>query len=105
MYREDGLSSVDIKSETDTLRPDSPDGEGGLNSEYNTVKFVPLQTVMTSCGEIFNGHGGAASLNNSDYALPPAQLEQTNPPSRPARELDFYKFFRTVFFRACLHLN
>ena len=41
MYREDGLSSVDIKSETDTLRPDSPDGEGGLNSEYNTVKFVP----------------------------------------------------------------
>lgn len=33
-YREDGMSSVDIKSETDSLRPDSPKpGDGLLSSK------------------------------------------------------------------------
>ena len=47
--REDGMSSVDIKSETDSLRPDSPKcGDTLLSSEYPTLYFTKNGHTLTS---------------------------------------------------------
>ena len=47
LIRDDGLSSVDIKSETETLRPDSPDdlSEYLTSSRREDLQEVPLEVL------------------------------------------------------------
>ena len=47
LLRDDGLSSVDIKSETETLRPDSPDdlSEYLTSSRREDLQEVPLEVL------------------------------------------------------------
>ena len=48
-FREDGLSSVDIKSETDTLRPDSPEGPESLLNSKSFSLIIESKIIIKGC--------------------------------------------------------
>ena len=51
-FREDGMSSVDIKSETDSLRPDSPKCQDSLlNSKFTKPNQVFKPSLIVVKGD------------------------------------------------------
>eukprot|EP00090_Calanus_glacialis_P030064 TRINITY_DN4832_c0_g1_i1.p1 TRINITY_DN4832_c0_g1~~TRINITY_DN4832_c0_g1_i1.p1 ORF type:complete len:469 (-),score=47.87 TRINITY_DN4832_c0_g1_i1:419-1825(-) len=67
-YREDGVSSVDIKSETDTLRPDSPEGPESLLNSKGSANDLNQEDR----GKIKD----SLSLGRSDLLEPKSELDE-----------------------------